>query len=112
MDNLRGHIFEGLVEKESRNKKIFELWLACYTQEEIAKEVDLTQQAIDLVLQEMAELPKVSTVSADHLTDFQLPIYNVWIFSSILSECNYVILITIYCDAFPKRRGMTVIVFS
>jgi len=45
------------------------------TQKEIADEVGLTQQAIDLVLQEMAKLPKLvkaEQAAANHATDFDL----------------------------------------
>jgi hypothetical protein len=64
--------------KEARDKRIFELWMACYTQKEIGEREGLTQQAADLVLQEMAELPKIVKPIAEHLTDFDVPIYNVW----------------------------------
>jgi len=62
--------------KEARNKRIFDLWLACWTQQEIADAVGITKQAVDLVCQEMANLPKLDKLdqsSADHATDFQTP---------------------------------------
>jgi len=55
--------------KEARNKRIFDLWLACYTQGEIAEKEGINHQAVDLVLQEMAELPKIAKPFAEHLTD-------------------------------------------
>ena len=55
--------------KERRNKRILALWLACYTQEEIAEAVGITHQAVDLILQEMAKLPEVAKPAADHLVD-------------------------------------------
>jgi len=64
----------------SSPKRIFELWLACHTQEEIAKREGVSQQAIGTILQEMAELPKSDKAAADHLTDFDPPIYNIWKF--------------------------------
>jgi hypothetical protein len=64
--------------KEARDKRIFELWMACYTQKEIGEREGLTHQAVDLVLQEMAELPKIAKPIAEHLIDFDVPIYNVW----------------------------------
>lgn len=66
--------------KEARSQKIFELWLACHTQEEIAEIVGLSQPRTNEVLSGMAELPKPAKPAADHLTDFQIPIYNVWKF--------------------------------
>lgn len=64
--------------KEARNKRIFEMWLACYTNDEIGNEFDMTPQGVGQVLKEMAELPEVSKPAAHHLTDFDPPIYNVW----------------------------------
>ena len=32
--------------KEARDKRIFDLWLACYTQQEIANAVGITKQAV------------------------------------------------------------------
>jgi transposase len=64
--------------KEARNKRIFSFWLSCHTQEEIAERVGISQKAVDLVLEETAEVPKLLKPSADHLTDFEVPIYNIW----------------------------------
>ncbi|MCH8312220.1 MAG: hypothetical protein IID17_04470 [Nitrospinae bacterium] len=58
----------------------FELWLACYTQEEIAGMVDCPRTTVEAVLTESAELPKSAKPYADHLVDFTPPIYNVWKF--------------------------------
>ena len=68
------------VTKEARNKKIFELWLACYTQEEIAVVVNISQREVGRTLDDIAGLPKLAKVAADHLVDFTPPIYNVWKF--------------------------------
>lgn len=54
------------------------MWLACYTQEEIAETTGLTQQQISEVLQKTADLPKSVKVIASHLVDFDPPIYNIW----------------------------------
>ena len=52
--------------------------MACFTQEEIGEREGVSQKTVDNVLVEMAELPKLLKASADHLTDFDPPIYNVW----------------------------------
>ncbi len=67
--------------KEARNRRIFELWLACWTDAEIGKDVGLTSQAVGQVLKETANLPKLSKLekaAAEHATDFTAPIYNIW----------------------------------
>lgn len=66
--------------KEARNKKIFDLWLSCYTQEEIAGMVGCDQKTVTNIIGESAELPKLLKPAADHLTDFNPPVYNVWKF--------------------------------
>ena len=66
-------------------------------------------RSLDLILMTRQQRPGSLVLVACHLVDFTPPIYNGWIFSSILPKWNYVILITIDCDAFPKRRGMSVI---
>lgn len=67
--------------KEERDRLIFARWLACWTQEEIAGEAGITGEAVRLVLQEMADLPKLAKpqrAAAEHATDFEVPVYNVW----------------------------------
>ena len=65
--------------KEARDKRIFDLWLACYTQEEIAKSVGVdTTDKILRVSGNLADLPNNQKPQAEHLTDFEPPIYNVW----------------------------------
>lgn len=67
--------------KEARDRRIFDLWLACWTNKEIAEEVGLTEEAVRLITQESAELPKLGKpdrAAADHAVDFDAPIYNIW----------------------------------
>lgn len=64
--------------REARNKRIFNLWMACYTQEEIAERCECERTTVESILTKMAELPKSSKPIAEHLTDFDIPIYNVW----------------------------------
>ena len=66
--------------REARNKRIFDLWLACWTQQEIAVDVGLTQAEIAKSIPngDIAEMNKTDRAAADHATDFEAPIYNVW----------------------------------
>jgi hypothetical protein len=64
--------------KEERNRRIFDLWMGCWTQEEIASREGVTKETVSEVCQKMADLPKPDRSAADHATDFDPPIYNVW----------------------------------
>jgi hypothetical protein len=60
------------------NDPFFLNWLSCHTQQEIAEQVGMTRTAVEMKLTKMAELPKLSKLSADH-SDFEPPIYNILI---------------------------------
>lgn len=64
--------------KEARNKRIFDLWMKCYTQEEIADRENIHKDSVSEICRKMAELPESDKPSANHLTDFEPPIYNIW----------------------------------
>lgn len=63
--------------KEARNKRIFDLWMSCHTQEEIAEREDCTKETVSQICQKMAELPKSDKPAAEHLTDFEVPFTKV-----------------------------------
>ena len=67
--------------KAARNKRIFSLWLANHTQEEIAEKEGLKRTRVEEVLTEIADLQKTSKseqAAAEHLTDFEPPLCNIW----------------------------------
>jgi DNA-binding XRE family transcriptional regulator len=67
--------------KEQRKQRIFDLWLAGWTQQEIADAVGVPRQSLDETFAEngnIANLGKSQQSAADHATDFDVPIYNVW----------------------------------
>lgn len=86
--------------KEKRDAAVIGMYLACYSQEEIAVAVGMTQQGVVKVLQRMEDFRFVvkpgqlshikddkermdliqseNREAADHATDFQTPLYNVW----------------------------------
>ena len=68
----------GVSGKEARDKRIFELWLACFTQEEIAAEVGCDRHNVDNLLRKSADVPKTQNPAALHQADFDVPLYNVW----------------------------------
>ena len=63
--------------KAARNKRIFYLWLACWTQREIAEEVKIKPGSISGILLETADLPKPVKSAAEH-SDFEPELYDVW----------------------------------
>ena len=66
--------------REKRRKTIQDLWLQCYTAEEIGEKVSLTRQAVELELTQVgSDLKKLAKVTFSE-EDFQAPIYNVWEF--------------------------------
>lgn len=67
--------------KEARDKRIFARWLACWTNEENATAEGVSVQPVKDVVDENADLqkhPKPTVAAAEHATDFEVPIYNVW----------------------------------
>ena len=68
--------------KAERNKRIFDKWLACWTQEEIADSEGMVQQAIGTILQEFPVLEKLvksaQTLATHSEPDWTPPIYNIW----------------------------------
>lgn len=67
--------------KERRDRRIFDLWLASYSQDEIAKEInvnkDTVSEIVDVCRKKFQET-KSDKSAADHATDFDPPIYNIW----------------------------------
>ena len=67
--------------KDARDKRIFAMWLACRTQQEIADAEGLSQQAVAKITDDFTtfgNLAESSKAEANHATDFTPPIYNVW----------------------------------
>jgi hypothetical protein len=75
--------------KEARNKRIFDMWMACHTQEEIAKKCECPQQTVADNLPKMADLLKSVKPPADHLVDFQVPLYNAWKYKETTSKLKH-----------------------
>lgn len=67
--------------KEKRDKRIFDLWLACYTQEEIAEREGISREAVSDTTANFGNLGNLAEntkVLASHAVDFDPPIYNIW----------------------------------
>jgi hypothetical protein len=58
---------------------IFNLWLTCYAQEEIAEKENLSQREVSNVIAEFSNFGKFAETSkfaALHQVDFEIPVYN------------------------------------
>jgi transcriptional regulator with XRE-family HTH domain len=64
--------------KEKRDRTIKDMWLACYTQEEIAETVGCTHQAVSEVLQKQFHDTEIAKPAPNYQDDFEAPIYNIW----------------------------------
>lgn len=68
-------------QKAKRDRTIFDLWLACHTQEEIAKQAGCTRDEVQAQSEKFVESVlgnQTHKASASHLIDFEVPLYNVW----------------------------------
>jgi hypothetical protein len=78
---------------EARDKKVFDMHLACYTQEEIGEAVGLSQKEISKSLEEiyqMANLPKgILHASNYELEDDSLPKFTVWAFGEKTNKVGH-----------------------
>jgi DNA modification methylase len=78
--------------REARKKKIFEMWLACHTQAEIAAAVELSQKEISKKEEELyllETLPKGIKLTATYQDEFEPPLYNVWAFGKSSNELKH-----------------------
>jgi len=76
--------------KAARDKRIFDMWMACYTQEEIAEATSVSKAEVNnTISSQTAELPEVNKPAAFHQTDFHIPLYNVWAYSSKSTTSNH-----------------------
>ncbi len=63
-------------EKEKRNQKIIEMWMACYSTDEIAETCNCSKGTVSEVCSEKFQETFLNKPAANHLTDFTPPIYN------------------------------------
>ena len=69
-------------QREERDQLIADMWLACYTEDEIAAAVELTQPAINKMTEEKSQLfqkfGKVMIFSEYREPEWEPPLYDVW----------------------------------
>jgi hypothetical protein len=60
---------------------VFDLWMACHTQEEIAGAENVAKSMVNEICSEMADLPKLNKseiAAAEHATDFDLQCLEIY----------------------------------
>ena len=68
------------------------MWMASYTQDEIAEAVNMPRQTLTdrlKVLPNLENLPKSAKLSALYQDDFEVPIYNIWTFNKKTNDVSH-----------------------
>jgi ParB-like chromosome segregation protein Spo0J len=80
-------------QREERQQRIRDLWLACQTQEEIADAVGLAQQTVADQLQELPDLDKwqkaVVLAAQFNEQDWSPPLFDIWNFSKLTNSTGH-----------------------
>jgi hypothetical protein len=66
---------------EALNRRIFKMWMACATFDEIAEATDCDKATASRTVDDLLQnggLAKAQQAAAEHATDFDPPIYNIW----------------------------------
>ena len=64
--------------KAARDRRIFELWMDCHSMQEIADAVGVHKDTVSEICRKFPELENSDKAAAEHATDFDPPLYNVW----------------------------------
>ena len=78
--------------KEDREAKILDMWLACYTQEQIGKEVGVTGETVSAFLQKIQKIDsarKSEKSAILHEDGFEPQVYSVWNFAKATNEVRH-----------------------
>jgi ParB-like chromosome segregation protein Spo0J len=78
--------------KVKRNQDIFDMWLACYTEDEIAAAVGVAKGTVVNEVQKQSKienLPKLTILANHQDPDFTPPIYNVWKLQRKTNKVNH-----------------------
>lgn len=79
--------------REERKRHIFDMWMACYTEEEIAKVVGIERTSVTKEAETYVNFGSVSDFhkSRDFLqdADFEPPLYNIWTFAKKTNSVSH-----------------------
>lgn len=80
-------------DREERDRRIRDMWLACYTQEEIAEAVDLDQGKIAGKIKELCQIPKlekgIKVRALYEEENFSVPHFDIWNFAAKTNEASH-----------------------
>jgi len=78
-------------QKKKQEERIFDLWMQCYSQQDIAKAVGTTKQNISICQKKYTDtnFDKSSKTAANFEGDYNPPIYNVWTKASKTNEVDH-----------------------
>lgn len=79
-------------EREERKRRILEMWLACYTAEEIAAVIGQTQQHVSEQIEALSQISvnvQKSVKVGFSEDDWKPPLYNVWTFAKKSNEVSH-----------------------
>lgn len=79
--------------REERKQLIFELYMDCWTQREIAERVGMPQQSVTDIIKTLTEKESAfdfgQSLDFDRDADFKKPIYNIWNFAKLSNEVKH-----------------------
>jgi len=78
--------------RQQKKERIFDMWMSCHTQEQIAQAVGIAQKTVDdstKVLADLENLQKPLKLSAQFNDDFTPEAYNIWSFAKKTNEVKH-----------------------
>lgn len=78
--------------RAERKERIMAMYLACYTQDEIAAAVGVPRKTVADSIDSLANIDnclKSPKLSAEYNDDFDIPLYNVWTFAKKTNEVSH-----------------------
>jgi len=73
--------------EKDRDSKVIDLWLQCYTQEEIAKQSDISQDTVKNIIKRFTE--KNENGKTAEIVNFSPQLYNIWNFARNNNETKH-----------------------
>ena len=79
--------------REERKQQIFELYMDCWTQREIAGQIGMAQKSVNDIIKSLSENGSVSdfaqSLDFERDPDFKKPLYNIWNFAKLSNDVKH-----------------------